>query len=47
MDSFDLPLNGIIIYVGACCPLMARHVHTHNVQMFWQILEQQKTKKNA
>lgn len=42
MDSPDLALNGIIISVGAGCPLVTRHVHTHNVQMLGQILEQQK-----
>lgn len=35
MDPPDLPLDRIILCVGACCSLMAGHVHTHNVQMLW------------
>lgn len=33
MNPFDLSLNGIIICAGACCSLVARHVHTQNVQV--------------
>lgn len=35
MDPSDLPLNGVILSVGACRPLVARHVHAHNVQVLW------------
>lgn len=31
----DLPVNGVVIGVGACRPLVAGHVHTHDVQMLW------------
>lgn len=31
----DLPVNGVVIGVGARRPLMAWHVHTHDVQMLW------------
>lgn len=29
----DLPVNGVVVGVGARRPLVARHVHTHDVQM--------------
>lgn len=34
----DLPVNGVVIGVDARRPLVAGHVHTHDVQMLWEVL---------
>ena len=33
-DPSGLSLNRIIVLSGSGCPLMPRHVHTEDVQMF-------------
>lgn len=47
VNSSNLPLNGIVLCVGACRPFMTGHVHAHDVQMLWQVLEQLMERKEV
>lgn len=47
MNPSNLPLDGIVLGVGARRPFMTRHVHTHDVQMLWEVLGQIMERKKS
>lgn len=45
MYPSNLALDGVVLCIGACGSLMARHIHTEYVQVFGQILNNMNTDK--
>lgn len=40
VDSFDLTADAVILWTGATCPLVSRHVHTHHMLVSREELEE-------
>lgn len=39
VDSVDLALNAVVLSASASRPLVSRHVHTHNMLVYREVLE--------
>lgn len=40
VDAADLTLDAVVLSAGATCPLVSRHVHTHQMTVSGEVLEE-------